>query len=141
MRPYLTALLVARRAMPSDDLLSRLVAAEIDGERLSDDEIFDFFQLLLLAGSETTTNLIANAAVCFSAHPRQLEWVRADLSRLPVAIEEVLRYRSPAQIVFRSTARDVTLHGRTIPKGRLVMAMIGSANVTSGAFRMRRGSM
>ena len=128
MSPYLTALLVARRAIPRDDLLSRLVAAEIDGERLSDDEIFDFFQLLLLAGSETTTNLIANAAVCFSAHPRQLAWVRADLARLPAAIEEVLRYRSPAQLIFRFAARDVTLHGRTIPKGKLVMAMIGSAN-------------
>ena len=128
MRPYLGALLAERRAVARDDLLSRLVAADIEGERLSDDEIFDFFQLLLLAGSETTTNLISNAVLCFSAHPRQLALVRADLSRLPAAIEEVLRYRSPAQIVFRCTTRDVVLHGRTIPGGKLVLVMIGSAN-------------
>lgn len=128
MRPYLAALLAERRAAPRDDLLTRLVQAEVDGERLTEEEIFSFFQLLLLAGTETTTNLIANAVLCLLHHPEQLAAVRQALELLPAAIEEVLRYRTPVQMVFRATARDVELRGRTIPAGQLVLAMVGSAN-------------
>jgi cytochrome P450 len=128
MQPYLAALLDARRAEPRDDLLTRLVQAEVDGERLTEEEIFGFFQLLLLAGTETTTNLISNTVLCLLRHPAQRARLDADMGLLPAALEEVLRYRSPVQMVFRATTNDVTLRGRTIPAGQLVLAMVGSAN-------------
>jgi cytochrome P450 len=128
MRTYLADLLEARRAAPRDDLLSRLVAAELDGARLSPDEILAFFQLLLVAGSETTTNLISNAILCFADHPAELARVREDPALLPSAIEEVLRYRTPIQAVFRQTRREVTVGGRAIPPGTLVLVVIGAAN-------------
>jgi cytochrome P450 len=128
MRPYVAAQVARRRAEPTDDLLSRLVEAEVDGERLTEDEILGFFQLLLLAGSETTTNLINNAMLCFVEHAEQYERVQRTHDLIPSAIEEVLRYRSPVQAVFRKTTCDVPLHGQTIPEGSLVLPMIGSAN-------------
>jgi cytochrome P450 len=128
MRPYLAAQLELRHAIPTDDLLSRLVTAEVDGERLTEDEILGFFQLLLLAGSETTTNLINNAVLCFTERRDQYDRVKAAPDLIPSAIEEVLRYRSPLQAVFRQTTCDVTMYGQTIPKGSLVLPMIGSAN-------------
>jgi cytochrome P450 len=112
----------------NDDLLSRLANAEVDGLRLSQQEILGFFQLLLLAGSETTTNLIDNAILCLIEHPNQLDRLRTAPSLLPSAIEEVLRYRSPLQWVYRRTRRDIELHGQVIPAGRLVLTMIGAAN-------------
>jgi cytochrome P450 len=128
MRTYLADLLEARRASPRDDLLSRLVAAEVEGARLSPEEILAFFQLLLVAGSETTTNLISNAILCFVDHPAELERVRANPALLPSAIEEVLRYRTPIQAVFRMTMRALEVGGRAIPSGALVLAVIGAAN-------------
>jgi cytochrome P450 len=128
MTAYLAPLLAERRARPADDLLTRLTAAEVDGEWLTDHEILVFFELLLLAGHETTTNLIDNAVLCFHEHPDQLARLRAAPQLLPSAIEEVLRYRSPVQATFRVAARDVELHGQTIPARSLVLAMIGSAN-------------
>lgn len=128
MRPYLASLLEERRDAPRDDLLSRLLHAEVDGARLGEEEILSFFQLLLLAGTETTTNLIANAALCFMDHRDQLALVRRDRSLLPAAIEEVVRFRAPAQHVFRAATEEIELHGRRIAAGGLVLAMIGSAN-------------
>ena len=128
MRPYVAMQVERRRAEPTDDLLSRLVEAEVDGERLTEDEILGFFQLLLLAGSETTTNLINNAMLCFIEHADQYERLQAAPVLIPSAIEEVLRYRSPVQAVFRKTTADVALHGQMIPQGSLVLPMIGSAN-------------
>ena len=128
MTEYLVDLIARRRAEPADDLLSRLAHAELDGARLTDEEILGFFQLLLSAATETTTNLIGNAMLCLLEHPDQLARLRADRSLLPSAIEEVVRYRSPGQIVFRQTTRDVTLHGAAIPEGSFVLVMVGSAN-------------
>ncbi|HSZ57061.1 MAG TPA: cytochrome P450 [Tepidisphaeraceae bacterium] len=128
MAVYLARLLEARRRDPMDDLLTRLLAAEVDGERLGDQEILGFFQLLLLAGSETTTNLINNAILCFIEHPGELARLRADLGLLPSAIEEVLRFRSPLQWFYRLTTRQVELHGQQIPDHTLVFAVVGSAN-------------
>ncbi len=128
MGAYLAGLLADRRSSPKDDLLTRLVEAEVDGERLTQADLLGFFQLLLLAGSETTTNLIDNALLCFAEYPEQLARLRAEPGLLPSAIEEVLRFRSPVQAVFRQTRRDVEVHGRTIPAGKLVLVMIGSAN-------------
>ncbi|OJT23757.1 cytochrome [Archangium sp. Cb G35] len=128
MRSYVRDLAAQRRAAPRDDLLTRLVEAEVDGERLTGDELLGFVQLLLSAGHETTTNLINNALLCFLEHPEQLARLRAEPGLLPSAIEEVLRYRSPVQAMFRVTRAEVSLHGQVIPAGKMVLAMIGSAN-------------
>jgi cytochrome P450 len=128
MAEYFAEAVAARRASTTDDLISRLAAAEVDGERLDDHEITRFCQLLLAAGTETTTNLIENAVVCLAEHPDQLARIRADPALLVPAIEEVLRHRAPVQAMFRATAREVELDGTRIPAGKFVIAMIGSAN-------------
>ena len=135
MRPDVDALLARRRAAPADGLLSRLAHAEVDGARLTDDEILAFFQLLLLAGTETKSGLVANAVVCLLDYPAQFARVRAAPELVPGAIEEVLRYRTPVQMAFRATTRDVAIGGRTIPAGRLVLLMIGAANRDLRRFR------
>ncbi|MCY1083326.1 cytochrome P450 [Archangium lansingense] len=128
MRAYLADVLAERRKAPKDDLLTRLVEAEVDGEHLTLEELLGFFQLLLAAGTETTTNLINNAILCLLEHPDQLARLRAEPTLLPSAIEEVLRFRSPGQMMFRETRRDIELHGEVIPAGKFVLAVIGSAN-------------
>src|SRR5260221_5363344 len=128
MDAYLTDMIAQRRREPTDDLLTRLVAAEVDGERLTQEEILGFFQLLVVGGQETTANLINNAMLCFVEHPDQLARVKAAPDLLPLAIEEVLRYRSPLQWLMRTPTSDIELHGQTIPAGRLVLPMVGSAN-------------
>jgi cytochrome P450 len=112
MSAYLGSLLAERRAAPRDDLLTRLAHAEVDGERLTEEEILGFFQLLLVAGTETTTNLLSNAILCFIEHPAELARLQATPALLPLAIEEILRYRSPVQWLFRTTRHDVEVHGR-----------------------------
>jgi cytochrome P450 len=128
MNEYLGRLLLQRKSDPKDDLLTRLLHAEVEGERLTQNEILGFFQLLLLAGSETTTNLLNNAILCFIEYPDQLAKLRATPDLLPSAIEEVLRYRSPLQWMFRLTKSDVEMHGQTIPAGKVVLAVMGAAN-------------
>jgi cytochrome P450 len=128
MNDYLTQMMAQRRARPEDDLVTRLVEAEVDGERLTQEEILGFFQLLMVAGQETTTNLLNNAIVCLIEHPAQLMRLRAAPELLPLAIEEVLRFRSPIQWMMRTPKRDVEMHGQLIPAGALVLPMIGSAN-------------
>ena len=128
MNDYLGALIHDRRVKPRDDLLTRLVQAEVDGERLTPADILGFFQLLLLAGSETTTNLINNAILCFIEHPTELARLRASAELLPGAIEEVLRYRSPLQWMLRVTKHDTELHGQAIPAGKVILPIMGSAN-------------
>lgn len=103
---YLPALLDERRRAPADDLLSRLVGAELDGERLTGPELRGFFQLLLGAGTETTTNLISNAALALFEHPDVRARLAADPALWPQTIEEVLRWRTPVQMIF--ARRDVT---------------------------------
>lgn len=128
MNGYLTDMIAQRRSAPTDDLLTKLIEAEVDGERLSQAEILGFFQLLLVGGQETTTNLINNAMLCLLEDPDQLTGLRATPELLPSAIEEVLRYRSPLQWVMRTPRRDIEMHGQTIPAGKLVLSVVGSAN-------------
>ncbi|WP_437953387.1 cytochrome P450 [Sorangium sp. So ce296] len=135
MKAYVADLLDARRRAPEDDLLTRLVEAEVDGERLNEDELLNFFQFLLAAGTETTTNLIDNAILCLLESPSELARVRAAPDLVPSAIEEVLRHRSPLQMVFRETRRAIEVHGQTIPAGKLVLPVIGSANRDPKQFR------
>ena len=134
MRAWLPDLIAERRATSQDDLLKRLVEAEVDGERLTEQEILGFVQLLLVGGQETTANLINNAILCFIEHPDQLARLRAAPELLPGAIEEVLRFRSPLQWMPRATTRDIEMHGQVIPAGKLVLPMIGSANRDSRQF-------
>jgi cytochrome P450 len=135
MNAYLEEMIAARKRAPTDDLLTRLVEAEVDGERLTQEEILGFFQLLVVGGQETTANLINNAMLCFIEHPDQLARLRESPELLPSAIEEVLRYRSPLQWLMRTPTRDIEVHGQTIPAGQLVLPMIGSANRDAGHFR------
>jgi cytochrome P450 len=128
MRVFLPDLISQRRAARQDDLLTRLVEAEVDGERLTQEEILGFVQLLLVGGQETTANLINNAVLCFLENPDQLARLRAAPELLPSAIEEVLRYSSPVQWMPRATTRAVEMNGQVIPAGKLVLPMIGSAN-------------
>jgi cytochrome P450 len=135
MRAVLPDLIAQRRTARQADLLTRLVEAEVDGERLTQEEILGFVQLLLVGGQETTANLINNAIVCFIENPDQLARLRTTPELLPSAIEEVLRYRSPVQWMPRATRREVEMHGRVIPAGKLVLPMIGSANRDPKQFR------
>ena len=128
MTSYVPELIAQRRAEPAGDLLTRLAEAEVDGERLSEEEILAFVQLLLVAGNETTANLINNAVLCLTENPEQLARLRAAPELLPSAIEEVLRHRSPLQYTYRATRRDVEMRGRVIPAGQIVLAVMGSAN-------------
>jgi cytochrome P450 len=117
-----------RRADPSDDLISALVHAETPEGKLSPLELLAFSRLLLVAGNETTTNLIGNAVLALLDRPEQLERLRAEPARIPDAIEETLRFDPPVQGLPRSATRDVELGGEKIPAGARVMLMIGSAN-------------
>lgn len=118
----------ARRAAPQDDLLTALIQAEIDGERLSEEDLLGFVQLLLIGGTETTSNLIGNAILCFIEHPDQLARIRQKPELLSPAIEEVLRYFSPVQWMLRFSAREIEIGGDSIPAGKRILVMIGSAN-------------
>ncbi len=128
MNTYLLEHIGQRRAHPDDDLISELVAAEVDGERLDDEEIVGFVGLLLIAGHVTTTALLGNAVITLDEHPDAAAELRADPSRLPAAIEEVLRYRSPFPRLARRAARDVELDGRTIAAHEVVILWVASAN-------------
>jgi cytochrome P450 len=135
MDAYLAKMIEQRRVAPKDDLLTRLVEAEVDGERLTQAEILGFFQLLVVAGQETTTNLINNAVLCLVENPEQLARLRATPDLLPLAIEEALRYRSPLQWIMRTPRRDTEMQGHVIPAGQLVLPMVGSANRDPKQFR------
>ena len=128
MTGYFLDLIEQRRRRPGNDLVSNLLAAEIDGQKLSVAELLGFCSLLLVAGNETTTNLIGNAVLCFAEAPGTIERLRAEPSLLPQAIEEVLRYRSPVQSMYRVAAADAVLADVQIPAGAPLVAWIGSAN-------------
>jgi cytochrome P450 len=128
MNEYLTEMIAQRRAQPRDDLLTRLIDAEVDGQRLSQKEILGFFQLLVVGGQETTANLINNAVLCLTENPAQLARLRAEPALLSSAIEEVLRFRSPLQWIMRTPKHDITLQGQVLPARALILAMLGSAN-------------
>jgi cytochrome P450 len=128
MSAYFFNLLDQRRNEPGDDLISGLLRAEIDGETLTLPELLGFCMLLLVAGNETTTNLIGNAMLLFARYPDIWRRLRNDPDGLDLAIEEVLRYLSPVQSMFRVAKQEVTLAGETIPSGAPLVAWIGSAN-------------
>ena len=127
-------LIAERRAEPTDDLVSELIAAEEDGERLTADEIVGFCYLLILAGHETTMNLISNGVITLQRHPEQRALVEADPTRIPSMVEETLRYESPVHSQARTTTRDVELHGEVIPEGKKVLLLFAAAGRDERAF-------
>jgi cytochrome P450 len=131
---YFADTVAARRKSPTDDLVSALVTAEVDGTRLGDDEILGFCALLLIAGNETTTNLLGNIAIVLDAHRDARAELCADPALVPNAVEEVLRYEGPVPTLTRTTARDVELHGHTIPAGDKVLLLLAAANRDPRAF-------
>lgn len=134
MEAYFRTIIAERRVAPRDDMISQLIAAEVDGEQLTEADVVAFATLLLIAGNVTTTSLIGNAVLTFLDHPRVAARIRDDRTLLPNAIEEVLRYRSPVQFMFRLTAQEVELGGRVLPPGQRVVAFIGSANRDEAVF-------
>jgi cytochrome P450 len=117
-----------RRKKPTDDLTSALLEADIDGDRLADEEIMAFLMLMVVAGNETTTKLLANAAYWGYKNPDQLAPVYEDHSRIPLWVEETLRYDTSSQILARQVAEDITMHDTTIPAGTTMLLLPGSAN-------------
>jgi len=117
-----------RRKRPTDDLISTLIRAEQGEGTLSEGEVLAFTVLLLVAGNETTTNLLGNALLALTEHPEELEKVTDTPALIPSLVEEALRYDSPVQGIFRQTLSDTELSGVPIPKGKMVMVLLGSAN-------------
>jgi len=125
---YLARIIRLRRRTPSDDLVSAILAEAPGGERLTTLEVLLFLSLLLVAGNETTTNLIGNTVSALLDHPRELARVGADPKLVPNLVEERLRYDSPVQVVFRTATREIERHGVRIPQGAIVALLLGSAN-------------
>jgi len=114
---YANDLATEKRAHPGDDIISALLAAEVEGERLTDLEFDVFFELLAVAGNETTRNLISHGMLALVEHPDERAKLLADPSLLPAAVDEMLRYASPVMYMRRTAQSDVTLHGETIKEG------------------------
>jgi cholest-4-en-3-one 26-monooxygenase len=134
MFAYADAMCAERRAQPRDDLMTVLLEADIDGDRLSDMQLASFFMLLQNAGSETTRNLITTGTLALLDRPDQLEQLRADLSRLPTAIEELLRFTTPVMSFVRTATRDSEVAGQTVRAGDHVLIVYASANRDERAF-------
>jgi cytochrome P450 len=127
---YFTNLIEARRSgeVVGEDLLSILAAAEVDGERLTDADLLNFSFLLLVAGNETTRNLIALGTQALLDHPDQFDLLRANPDLLPLAVEEMLRYTSPVTHMAREATEDVEIRGQQIKAGEKIVMLYGAAN-------------
>ncbi|QBD80529.1 cytochrome P450 [Ktedonosporobacter rubrisoli] len=134
MYGYFAQVLEERRQHPQDDLVSALLAAEIEGQRLSDIELLGFCALLLVAGNETTTNLIANSVLCFDQNPGVVERLRRDPNLLPGAIEEALRYLSPIKAMARFTRTETVIGDQQIGAREVVITWLASANRDESQF-------
>jgi cytochrome P450 len=128
MFDYVGDMIEKKRKEPADDLLSALIAAEEQGDVLSDSELQEQVLLLYVAGHETTVNLIGNGVLALLNHRDQLEQLRADASLMPNAVEELLRYDSPVQMSRRITLKDVEVRGKKIEKGSFCGVVLASAN-------------
>lgn len=128
VKQYLQGLIAERRKQPGSDLLSRMVQAEEDGDVLSEDEIIISTNFLLFAGHETTANLISVGMSHLLQHPDQMAQLQADPSKIPAAVEELVRYVSPVHTLARQSLQDVTIRGVDIPAGSSLYLFVGSAN-------------
>jgi cytochrome P450 len=127
MERYLQEVLERRRREPGDDMISDLLRAQVDGESLTNTELMGFFFILLIAGLETTLNLLSSSAWVLASNPELLARLRADRSLIPQFIEEVLRYEPPIQASVRLCTEDVVVGGVPLLKGSLVYVLLGSA--------------
>ncbi|MDQ2886089.1 MAG: cytochrome P450 [Chloroflexota bacterium] len=134
LRAYFARQLEERRKVDKNDLMSLLLAAEVDGERLSEEELLDFCQLLLIAGHETTANLLGNALYCFDAYPEVAEELRRDPTLMPGAIEEILRCFPSVTGDLRITTSETEMSGQMIGKHQLVIVVAASANYDEEQF-------
>lgn len=125
---YLSRTIRERRRAPGDDLISTLLAQQEGDTALTTFEVVQFVMLLLIAGNETTTNLIGNAVRALLDHPGELAAMASDPSRVPRVVEETLRWNAPIQMIFRNTTRDTEIAGTAIPAGAAVAVLLGSAN-------------
>jgi cytochrome P450 len=125
---YYADMIAERRATPTDDLTTALLEAEVDGDRLSDDEIVGFLFLMVVAGNETTTKLLGNAWYWAWRNPDQKAKVLTDPTSIPAWVEETLRFDTSSQMLARITTTEVELHRRVIPEGARVLLLVGSAN-------------
>ncbi|TXK85113.1 cytochrome P450 [Paenibacillus sp. N3.4] len=126
---YFRKLFAIRRNEPQDDLISALVQVEEQGDRLNESELLAMAVLLLIAGHETTVNLLGNGMLTLFQHPEQMEKLKGDLSLIPGAVEEMLRFSSPVEMATpRFTSEAVELNGTIIPRGEMVMLVLASAN-------------
>ncbi len=128
LRDYFASLLAPRRVTPGDDLISVLAQAELDGTRLTDEEIFAFLRLLLPAGAETTYRSSSNLLFGLLTHPDQLDAVRSDRSLVPQAIEEGLRWEPPLTGIVRMATADTSIDGYPVAEGTIIHVCMGSAN-------------
>jgi cytochrome P450 len=128
MAGYFGDMVTSRRARPVEDLTSALLSADLGGDRLSDDEIISFLFLMVVAGNETTTKLLANAWYWGWRFPDQRAKVFVDPGRIPDWVEETLRFDTSSQMLLRVTTGDVELHGTVLPDGERVLLLVGSAN-------------
>jgi len=131
---YYADMLSERRRKPTDDLTTALMNAELDGDRLTEDEIIAFLFLMVVAGNETTTKLLANAVYWGWRHPEQLAKPFADPGRVPDWVEETLRYDTSSQMIARTTTAEFTAHGTTVPAGARMLLLLGAANRDPRAF-------
>jgi cytochrome P450 len=125
---YFRGVIEERRRAPGDDLISGLIAAEEQGQILSEDEMLTTAMLLLVAGNETTTNLIGNGMLALLRNPDQLRKLRDDPSLIKTAIEELLRYDGPVQATGRVAAEDMEIDGRPVKKGQVAFCVLAAAN-------------
>ncbi len=132
---FVRELVQRKRDNPADDILTGLIQAEDEGQKLSEDELISMVFLLVVAGYETTVHLITNAVAALLLHPEQLARLRADPNLMDSAIEEVLRFNGPVQSTKPNYAAEaVTLHDVTIPRGAMVMPLLGAANHDPAVF-------
>jgi cytochrome P450 len=135
MGDYFLDLIGKRRAAPQDDVISMLIASEIQAERLGDEEIIGCMMMVLNGGHETTANLINNMMLALAAHPEVVRQLRQNLHAVPAATEEFLRYDSPVLSIGRLVSEDLELGGKKLAAGDRVFAMLVSANRDAEVFR------
>ena len=132
---YFLSIIKSRQGEPRDDILTRLVQAEEQGDTLSETEMLNMLRLLLIAGNETTTNLIGNGMLALLRHPDQLQALRDDPGLIPAAVDELLRYDSPVQMTLRCAVEDCDIDGMAVRAGQDVILLGGSANRDADAFQ------
>ncbi len=134
LNTYFRSIIQTRRTEPRDDIISALVHVEEEGDRLTEREMLAMLRLLLVAGNETTTNLIGNGMLALLRHPEQLQVLREDPGRIPAAVEELLRYDSPVQATLRLVLEDTEVNGIPLRRDDNVLLLNGAANRDPAAF-------